>query len=262
MPRRPLTPWCGTGFKAHRVPGFTSAHFVDNPASGRVLAKLGFEPAGRGWIGCAARGHDVRGADLLARPPARARRRCRRWRPRRSQCMRAGARGSVSAPPLDRAGIRRRVRQAMKFLDQAKIYIRSGDGGGGRDLVPPREVHRVRRPRRRRRRQGRRRLGGVRRQPQHADRLSLPAALQGQERHGRHGQEPIRPGRRGCRDRRAARHAGARRGPGDAAGRAAASRAIVRASPRAATAASATRISSRRPTRRRATPIPASPARS
>jgi len=47
------------GFKAHRVPGFTSAHFVDNPASGRVLAKLGFEAAGRGWIGCAARGHDV-----------------------------------------------------------------------------------------------------------------------------------------------------------------------------------------------------------
>ena len=47
------------GFKAHRVPGFSSAHFADNPVSGRVLAKLGFEPAGRGWIGCAARGHDV-----------------------------------------------------------------------------------------------------------------------------------------------------------------------------------------------------------
>ena len=28
------------------LPGFTSAHFVDNPASARVLAKLGFEPAG------------------------------------------------------------------------------------------------------------------------------------------------------------------------------------------------------------------------
>lgn len=47
------------GFGKHGVPGFTSAHFVDNPASGRVLAKLGFETAGRGWIGCAARGHDV-----------------------------------------------------------------------------------------------------------------------------------------------------------------------------------------------------------
>jgi ribosomal-protein-alanine N-acetyltransferase len=47
------------GFKVHRLPGFTSAHFVDNPASGRVLAKLGFEPVARGWIGCVARGHDV-----------------------------------------------------------------------------------------------------------------------------------------------------------------------------------------------------------
>jgi len=47
------------GFKVHRLPALTSAHFVDNPASGRVLAKLGFVPAGRGWIGCAARGHDV-----------------------------------------------------------------------------------------------------------------------------------------------------------------------------------------------------------
>jgi [ribosomal protein S5]-alanine N-acetyltransferase len=47
------------GFKVHRLPTFTSAHFVDNPASGRVLAKLGFEPAGRGWIACAARGYDV-----------------------------------------------------------------------------------------------------------------------------------------------------------------------------------------------------------
>jgi RimJ/RimL family protein N-acetyltransferase len=47
------------GFKMHRLPGFTSAHFLDNPASGRVLAKLGFLHAGRGWISCAARGHDV-----------------------------------------------------------------------------------------------------------------------------------------------------------------------------------------------------------
>ena len=47
------------GFRALRVPGFTSAHFVDNPASGRVLNKLGFMPTGRGWIGCAARGYDV-----------------------------------------------------------------------------------------------------------------------------------------------------------------------------------------------------------
>ena len=47
------------GFKTRRLPGFSSAHFIDNPASARVLAKLGFEPVGRGLIGCAARGHDV-----------------------------------------------------------------------------------------------------------------------------------------------------------------------------------------------------------
>jgi RimJ/RimL family protein N-acetyltransferase len=77
------------GFRSHRLPGFTSAHFVDNPASGRVLAKLGFESAGRGWIACAARGHDVevltfwldreRAAQAIpamaARPPVHA-----RWR--------------------------------------------------------------------------------------------------------------------------------------------------------------------------------------
>jgi GTP-binding protein len=34
----------------------------------------------------------------------------------------------------------------MKFLDQAKVYIRSGDGGAGCGRVPAREVHRVRRP--------------------------------------------------------------------------------------------------------------------
>ncbi len=46
----------------------------------------------------------------------------------------------------------------MKFLDEAKVYIRSGDGGAGwLRVVPAREVHRVRRSeRRRRRRPGRR----------------------------------------------------------------------------------------------------------
>jgi RimJ/RimL family protein N-acetyltransferase len=47
------------GFRTRRLPGFSSAHFVDNRASARVLAKLGFEPVGRGMIICAARGHDV-----------------------------------------------------------------------------------------------------------------------------------------------------------------------------------------------------------
>jgi RimJ/RimL family protein N-acetyltransferase len=47
------------GFRTRRLPGFSSAHFADNRASARVLAKLGFEPVGRGTIVCVARGHDV-----------------------------------------------------------------------------------------------------------------------------------------------------------------------------------------------------------
>ena len=47
------------GFRTRRLPGFSSAHFADNRASARVLAKLGFEPVGRGTIICVARGHDV-----------------------------------------------------------------------------------------------------------------------------------------------------------------------------------------------------------
>ena len=38
---------------------FTSSHFTDNPASGRVLAKLGFEPTGTCRITCVARGEEV-----------------------------------------------------------------------------------------------------------------------------------------------------------------------------------------------------------
>jgi RimJ/RimL family protein N-acetyltransferase len=47
------------GFANRRLPAFSSAHFTDNPASARVLAKLGFEPVGRGRIACAARQRDV-----------------------------------------------------------------------------------------------------------------------------------------------------------------------------------------------------------
>jgi RimJ/RimL family protein N-acetyltransferase len=47
------------GLGNRRLPGFSSAHFIDNPASARVLAKLGFEPVGRGTIACTARGHDM-----------------------------------------------------------------------------------------------------------------------------------------------------------------------------------------------------------
>ncbi len=43
-----------------RVPRLVSGHFVDNPASGRVLRKLGFKPTGRiEPRRCVARGHDV-----------------------------------------------------------------------------------------------------------------------------------------------------------------------------------------------------------
>ena len=38
-----------------------------------------------------------------------------------------------------------RLGEPMKFLDQCKIYLKSGDGGARRDELSPREVHRVRR---------------------------------------------------------------------------------------------------------------------
>ena len=47
------------GLEHDDAPAFTSAHFTDNPASGRVLAKLGFEPTGTARIHCIARGVDV-----------------------------------------------------------------------------------------------------------------------------------------------------------------------------------------------------------
>ena len=98
----------------------------------------------------------------------------------------------------------------MKFLDQAKIYIRSGDGGNGCRQLPAREIRRVRRPRRRQWRPWRRRLGRVRRGPQHPDRLPLPAAFQGGTGHQRHGQGPLRSRRRGCPTEAARRHPGVR----------------------------------------------------
>jgi RimJ/RimL family protein N-acetyltransferase len=47
------------GLKNPRLPGYSSAHFVDNHASARVLHKLGFEPEGRAHIECSARGCQV-----------------------------------------------------------------------------------------------------------------------------------------------------------------------------------------------------------
>lgn len=47
------------GFLTGRHNAFTSSHFLDNPASGRVLVKLGFEPASDGEIWSTARGLNV-----------------------------------------------------------------------------------------------------------------------------------------------------------------------------------------------------------
>ncbi len=47
------------GFAQDRMQRFLSAHFIDNPASGRVLGKLGFRPFGRGNDWCQARGQKV-----------------------------------------------------------------------------------------------------------------------------------------------------------------------------------------------------------
>ena len=74
----------------------------------------------------------------------------------------------------------------MKFLDQAKIYLRSGDGGERLRGLSAREVHRVRRAGRRRRRARRRRHRRMRRRPQHADRLSLRPAFPGRDRPSGH----------------------------------------------------------------------------
>jgi len=52
---------------------FSSAHFVDNPSSARVLAKLGFEAIGRSRMWCSARGMEVEAIGLwLTREGAEA----------------------------------------------------------------------------------------------------------------------------------------------------------------------------------------------
>lgn len=42
-----------------------SGHFIDNPASGRVLRKLGFMPCGRRPVWCAGRGEAVDHCDMV-----------------------------------------------------------------------------------------------------------------------------------------------------------------------------------------------------
>lgn len=46
-------------FAAHDVFALVSGYFIDNPASGRVLEKLGFEPAGIELVRCVSRGTTV-----------------------------------------------------------------------------------------------------------------------------------------------------------------------------------------------------------
>lgn len=57
---------------AARYTGFSSSHFDDNPASARVLAKLGFEPAGSGRIWSEAR-HSTVATQWVWLPLERAR---------------------------------------------------------------------------------------------------------------------------------------------------------------------------------------------
>ena len=65
-------PWWGQGFateaagalvnhcfRSARIPRLIGAHFIDNPASARVIEKLGFRCIGSSSAYCQARGHDV-----------------------------------------------------------------------------------------------------------------------------------------------------------------------------------------------------------
>jgi RimJ/RimL family protein N-acetyltransferase len=51
---------------ALRLPKLVAGHFLDNPASGRVLRKLGFQPTGRiAMRHCVARGADIASAEFV-----------------------------------------------------------------------------------------------------------------------------------------------------------------------------------------------------
>ena len=115
------------------------------------------------------------------------------------------------------AGPRFRLQSAshMKFLDQAKIYLRSGDGGDGVVAFRREKFIEFGGPD-----GGNGGKGGdivfeAVAQPEHADRLPLHAAFPGAEGRQRRGRRPHRRGRAGRRDQGAGRHADLRRGPGD-----------------------------------------------
>jgi RimJ/RimL family protein N-acetyltransferase len=61
------------GFATLGLPFITSGYFEDNPASGRVLEKLGFVETGRTMRPCLALGHDVPSVEMrLPAPGGRA----------------------------------------------------------------------------------------------------------------------------------------------------------------------------------------------
>ena len=138
--------------------GSAPASSTTIPASRRVLEKLGFVAVG---------GYET---PLAARAAARSRRSTCSSRARHGQARASG--DEVPRPGEGLHPLRRRRRR--------------------RGLVPPREIHRVRRTGRRRRRPRRRRLGGGGRRAEHAHRLPLPAAFQGEDRRPRHGPQPRR----------------------------------------------------------------------
>ena len=88
-------PWWGKGYASEaaralveraaiwKVPAFTAAHFHDNPASGRVIARLGFHRTGNNRAYCTARREvlatveyrlDIAAPKVSAKPAPRGRR--------------------------------------------------------------------------------------------------------------------------------------------------------------------------------------------
>ena len=57
----------GFGFETLGLERMVAGHFADNPASGRVLAKLGFRYTGLGSRACRARGCDVESREMALR---------------------------------------------------------------------------------------------------------------------------------------------------------------------------------------------------
>lgn len=59
------------GFAIDRLPAFTSSYFTDNPASGRVLAKLGFHSVGSARIWSEARQSSIQAVSCRLNAPVR-----------------------------------------------------------------------------------------------------------------------------------------------------------------------------------------------